>query len=104
MTVSRWRAAFAMVAGTTLLSAAPLRQAAPSPGYLQKSRTFLSVAEFARTTSGRVQMRTSVDPADELRIRRLPLHLPVNEFTVVAFESPTLAWIGSTQGMVRVNA
>jgi hypothetical protein len=104
MTVSRWQAAFALVACTTLLSAAPLRQAASSTRYLQKSRTFHSTAEFARTTGGRVQMRTAVDPADELRIRRLPVHLPVNEFTVIAFESPTLAWIGSAQGAVRVNA
>jgi hypothetical protein len=104
MTVSRWQAAFAVVACTTLLSAAPFRQAASSTRYLQKSRTFHSAAEFARTTSGRVQMRTSVDPADELRIRRLPVHLPVNEFTVIAFESPTLAWIGSPQGVVRVKA
>ena len=103
MAVSRWQAAFAIVACTTLLSAAPLRQAASSPSYLQKSRTFHSAAEFARITGGGVQMRTSVDAADELRIRRFPVHLPVNEFTVIAFESPTLAWIGSAQGAVRLN-
>ena len=103
MAVSRWQAAFAIVACTTLLLAAPLRQAASSPSYLQKSRTFHSAAEFARITGGGVQMRTSVDAADDLRIRRFPVHLPVNEFTVIAFESPTLAWIGSAQGAVRLD-
>ncbi len=53
---------------------------------------------------GAVRMQKSADQASELRIRRLPVRLPVNDFTVIAVESPTITWIGSAQGAVRLNA
>jgi hypothetical protein len=86
-----------------LLSAvSPLHQQS-SGTYLQKSRSFHSVAEFDRVTRGGVKIQRTVDPAEELRLRRLPIHLPVNEFTVIAEESPTITWIGSSQGAARVH-
>src|SRR6476659_7580543 len=101
MTVSRWRAAFAILSCTTVLSGSPRQPQQPAT-YLQKSRTFHSPAEFARMTRG-VRLHKGVEPADELRIRRLPVHLPVNDFTVVAVESPTTIWIGSGQGAARLH-
>ena len=71
--------------------------------FLQKSRTFHSAAEFAQKTHGAVRMQKKAAQADELRIRRLPVHLPVNDFTVIAIESPAITWIGSPQGAVRLN-
>src|SRR6478752_5238266 len=85
-----------------LAAASPLQQPS-SPSFLQKSRTVHSSAEFAQTTRGSVRMNKSASSADELRIRRLPVHLPVNDFTVIATQSPTITWIGSSQGAVRLN-
>ena len=95
--------ALAIVICTTLLSAASALQQQPPATFLQKSRTFLSASEFAQKPRGAVRLQKSVKSADELRIRRLPVHLPVNDFTVIASESPTITWIGSTQGAVRLN-
>src|SRR3954470_22895606 len=92
-----------ILACTILLSAASRVQPQPSDTYLQKSRTFHSSAEFAQVTHGAVRMQKTAKPADELRIRRLPIHLPVNDFTVIATESPTITWIGSAEGAVRLN-
>src|SRR5689334_18457429 len=75
----------------------------PSITYLQKSRRFYSSAEFARMTSGSVRMHRASAASDELRIRRLPVHLPVNDFTVIAAESPAITWVGSPHGAVRLN-
>jgi hypothetical protein len=94
---------FAILACTILLSAASPLQHQPSNTFLQKSRTFHSSAEFGQTTHGAVKLQKAAKPADELRIRRLPVHLPVNDFTVIATESPTITWIGSPQGAVRLN-
>jgi len=99
----RQQGTFAILACTILLSAvSPLPQQPPGT-FLQKSRTIHSSAEFAQITHGAVKMQKGAKPADELRIRRLPVHLPVNDFTVIATESPTITWIGSPQGAVRLN-
>jgi hypothetical protein len=101
---SRWQATFAILASTILLSALSPLQQQSSGAYLQKSRTFHSSADFAEMTGGAVRMQKSADPSDELRVKRLPVHLPVNDFTVIAAESPTITWIASPQGAVRLNA
>ena len=94
---------FAILACTILLSApSSLQQQSPAT-FPQKFRTFHSAAEFAQKTHGAVRMQKGAKQADELRIRRLPVHLPVNDFTVIATESPTITWIGSPQGAVRLN-
>src|SRR3982750_1715422 len=59
-------------------------QQSPSATFLQKSRAFHSPAEFAQITGGAVRLQKAAKPADELRIRRLSVHLPVNDFTVIA--------------------
>jgi hypothetical protein len=101
--IGRQQGIFAILACTILLSAvSPLPQQPPGT-FLQKSRTIHSSAEFAQITHGAVKMQKGAKPADELRIRRLPVHLPVNDFTVIATESPTITWIGSPQGAVRLN-
>ena len=92
-----------VLACTILLAAASSLHQQSSDAYPQKSRTFLSSDEFARTSRGAVRMHKTAEPADEQRIRRLPVHLPVNDFTVIAAESPTITWIGSAQGAVRLN-
>jgi len=91
------------LACTIVLSASSSVQQPSSDTYLQKSRTFHSAAEFARLTAGAVKLQKTAKPPDELRIRRLPVHLPVNDLTVIAIESPTITWIGSPQGAVRLN-
>ena len=94
---------FAIFACTILLSAVSPFSQQSSTTYPQKSRTFHSPAEFAQMTRGAVKLQKTAKPADELRIRRLPVHLPVNDFKVIATESPTITWIGSPQGAVRLN-
>jgi hypothetical protein len=99
----RQRTALAILVCAASLSAAVPAPEQSSSGFLQKSRTFHSTAEFDRLTRGGVKIQRTVDPAEELRLRRLPIHLPVNEFTVIAAESPTITWIGSSQGAARVH-
>ena len=103
MTARRRQWTFAIIVCISLLSAGPRTQDRTSSTYLQKSRTFYSVAEFAQLTGGSVSVQRAANPADELRLRRLPVHLPVNDFTVIAAESPMLTWIGSPQGAVRLH-
>jgi hypothetical protein len=91
------------LACTILLSAASLLQPPASGTFLQKSRTFHSSAESGRNPRGAVRMQKRVESVDELRIRRLPVHLPITDFTVIATESPTITWIGSAAGAVRLN-
>src|SRR3954454_753536 len=92
-----------LLSATSHFLAAGALQQAPSGAYLQKSRTFHSPADFARLTNGALKLQKTAKPADELRMRRLPVHLPVNDFTVIATETPTITWIGSAQGAVRLN-
>ena len=92
----------AILACITLLSGSSVQQQS-SGTFVQKSRTFSSAAEFAQATHGAVKLQKGVKAADELRIRRLPVHLPVNDFTVIATQSPTITWIGSAQGAVRLD-
>jgi hypothetical protein len=66
-------------------------------------RSFHSSAEYARVAGGSVRIVRGAEAAGELRIRRLPVHLPVNDLTVIAVESPEVTWIGSPQGAVRLD-
>ncbi len=91
------------LACTILLSAGSFLQQQTSGTFLQKSRTFHSSAESGRNSRGAVRIQKRAESADELRIRRLPLHLPINDFTVIATESPTITWVGSAQGVMRLN-
>ncbi|MDP9322243.1 MAG: hypothetical protein M3P13_01305 [Acidobacteriota bacterium] len=48
-------------------------------------------------------MQRRVDPQEEATLRQLPLRLPVSQFTVIAIESPSVTWIGSPQGAIRLS-
>jgi len=78
-------------------------QGQPSTIYRQKTRTFHTADEFARTRAGRVQIQRRVDPQEETALRQLPLRLPVSQFTVIGIESPSVTWVGSPHGAVRVS-
>ncbi len=70
--------------------------------YLQKSRSFHSAEEFARLTGGKVTVQRHLDPRQEAALRQ-GQPLPVSSITVVAPESPTVMWIGTRQGAIRVT-
>ena len=75
----------------------------PSGGYLQKTRTFHTSAQFQSITGGRVRLQRNVDAGVEADVRRLPIRLPVQEFTVTAVESPSVTWIGTPAGAMRLT-
>ena len=72
-------------------------------GYLQKSRTFHSAAEFASITSGRVRMVRGVDEPAASRLRASGVRLPFRDYTIAATESAAIVWIGSPTGAARVS-
>jgi hypothetical protein len=96
------RTAVAVCLGVWWLCAT-VAQGQPPAIYRQKTRTFHTADEFARTRAGNVQIQRRVDPQDETALRQLPLHLPVNQFTVIGTESPLVTWIGSPHGAVRLS-
>ncbi len=69
----------------------------------QKTRTFHTADDFARVTGGRVRIQRELDPLLDGALRRLPIRLPVAEFTVIAVESPSITWIGTPQGAIRLT-
>jgi hypothetical protein len=71
--------------------------------YRQKVRSFHTAAEFDRLTGGKVAIRREVDPHLESVVRKAGMPLPVNEFTVINVESPSVTWIGTPQGAVRLS-
>ena len=73
-----------LAAGAALLCAwiAGTASGQPAGTYDQKSRTFHTPDQFAALTRGAVSIYRSVDPDTELTVRRLPVHLPITEFTV----------------------
>ena len=76
----------------------------PPSQFGQKVRTFHSVTEFRQATRGKVHIARDSNVQLELRLRRLPFPLPISaHFTVIADESPTITWIGSSQGAARVH-
>jgi hypothetical protein len=78
-------------------------QGQPSTIYRQKTRTFHTADEFARTRAGKVQIQRQVDRQEETALRQLPLRLPVSQFTVIGIESPSVTWVGSPHGAVRLS-
>jgi hypothetical protein len=72
-------------------------------GYLQKSRTFHTPAEFASMTGGRVRMVRGIDEPAASRLRSSGVRLPWREYTTAAAESPAIVWIGSPTGAARVS-
>jgi hypothetical protein len=75
----------------------------PAHGYLQKTRTFHTAAEFAKMTRGRVRLHRGVEPGAAARLRRSAIRLPVREYTIAASESAVITWIGSPNGAARIH-
>jgi hypothetical protein len=75
----------------------------PAYGYLQKTRTFHTAAEFAAMTSGRVRLQRGLEPDAAARLRRSAIRLPVREYTIAASESAAITWIGSPTGAARIH-
>jgi hypothetical protein len=71
--------------------------------YAQKTRTFHSAADFARSTNGRVRIERGVDKEAADALRRFAVRLPVEDLTVVAAESPAAIWAGTREGAIRVS-
>jgi hypothetical protein len=73
-----------------------------SPAYRQKTRTFHPADEFARSTAGRVQVqRTSNAQLEREVLESGPL--PSTQFTVTARQSPSVIWIGTAEGAIRID-
>jgi hypothetical protein len=72
-------------------------------GYLQKSRTFHTPAEFASMTGGRVRMVRGIDESAASGLRSSGVRLPFRDYTTAAAESPAIVWIGSPAGAARVS-
>ena len=82
---------------------AALSQTPPANTYAQKTRTFHSAGEFARTTEGRVRIERQVDPEQAASLRRGAIRLPVIEFTVINQVSPSITWVGTPEGAIRLG-
>ncbi len=54
-------------------------------------------------TSGKVVIQRQVDPQREIRVRKAVTQLPVTEFTVIYIESPSVTWIGTREGAIRLS-
>jgi hypothetical protein len=75
----------------------------PAQTYLQKTRTFHTAEQFATVTGGRVRIERTLDPQLDAGLQRMPIRLPVAEFTVAVAASPSITWIGSSNGAMRVR-
>src|SRR5688500_12449357 len=76
---------------------------APSPStYRQKTRTFHTPDEFSRLSGGNVTIHRGRDAGREEALRRNLTPLPSGEITVVAAESPSVTWVGTRAGAVRI--
>ena len=91
----------AIVCASTVLTASTRAQ--PPDTYAQKTRTFHSPEEFARATGGKVRIERTLDPAQRMALLQLPIRLPATEFTVIHAESPSVTWIGTRQGAIRLS-
>jgi hypothetical protein len=97
------RTSIAVCLGVWWLCVLAAAQGQPPGTYRQKTRTFHSTEEFARTRAGQVQIQRQVDAQQEAALRQLPLRLPVTQFTVIGIESRSVTWIGSPHGAVRLS-
>jgi hypothetical protein len=68
--------------------------------YPQKVRTFHTAAEFAGLTAGRVRLHRD---APAVLLRGIDGQLPVLPVTVAAAQSPTVTWLGTRHGAIRVS-
>jgi hypothetical protein len=77
--------------------------AQPAGTYPQKVRTFHTAEEFARITGGKVRLQRQIDPEEEATLRQRIMCWPTKQFTVVHVESPSVTWVGTKQGAIRLS-
>jgi hypothetical protein len=85
-------------AGFTLLA-----QPRQANTYLQKTRAFYTHAEFERMTRGRVRIQRHLDPRQLGALRQAFVPLATTQITVIDAESPSVTWVGTHQGAVRLS-
>jgi hypothetical protein len=78
-------------------------RAQPANTYKQKIRTFHTADDFARRTSGKVEIQRQIDPRRLAEVLQLSIHLPTTQFTVIAVESSSVTWIGTREGAIRLT-
>jgi hypothetical protein len=78
-------------------------QAVPPATYGQKTRTFHAADDFQQTTGGRVRIQRHLDREQEVAQRLAVMRWPSTQFTVIAAESPSVTWVGTRQGAVRLS-
>lgn len=71
--------------------------------YLQKARSFHTAEEFARLTQRKVSIVRQADPRQQAELRDAIHQWPTTAFTVVAAQSPSVTWVGTRQGAIRVT-
>ncbi len=71
--------------------------------YPQKTRTFHSADDFARMSGGKVRIERQLDPQREMALRRTLTPLPTSELTVINVQTPSVTWVGTRQGAVRLT-
>jgi len=67
-----------------------------------KTRTFHTPSEFATLTRGRVRLQRTLNRSAAAALRRLPIRLPLAEFTVIATNPDRTTWVATTQGAFRL--
>jgi hypothetical protein len=92
-----------LTTGISLCVLIALTAQAPEKTYRQKIRTFHSAEQFASLSGGKVQIGRRVDRARLEELLRRGTHLPQTDVTVTAAESPTVLWIGTPHGAIRVS-
>jgi hypothetical protein len=75
----------------------------PSQTYPQKTRTVHSAEEFARATAGKVRIERQLDPKLHAALRDLVLPVPGTQVTVISLQSPSVTWVGTRRGAVRLT-
>jgi hypothetical protein len=75
----------------------------PAETYLQKTRTIHSAEEFARLTGGKVRIEKGLDREKLAALREGVTRWPTTGFTVLAEQSPDVAWVGTRQGAIRLS-
>ena len=78
-------------------------QPSPARAYGQKTRSFHTADQFSRLTSGKVSIHRQADPQRQREILESGVPLPTTRFTVIHAQSPSITWIGTPQGAVRLD-
>ncbi|MGH9311518.1 MAG: hypothetical protein ACRD1U_19220 [Vicinamibacterales bacterium] len=93
-----------VLVGVVAVCVASVASQSPLGPYRQKVRTHHSAEEFARLTSGRVQVRRQLDPGQHARLlQRLTVPLPSQRLTVINADSSSAMWIGTQDGAIRLS-